>query len=237
MLIPRPLILLVPLALAGDVAGRGAPTTPVAPGGAPEGGPAPVHRLAVEAQAPDAARALAAARRGGTTILCRHAITGSFREREPVDYDDPGTQRRLSSEGERQSRTMGRAIREAGVEITELVASPMARAHRTASLMFGREPAIDSVWHTNGGSYGGPARDRRREILATPPASGNRLIVSHIGTMESVLPDGLGSIGEGDCVVVRAREGGEGFDVLGVVPWREWRGREGGAGHPSPTGR
>lgn len=170
--------------------------------------------------AADDRRAVTAARRGGTVIVCRHAITGSFREREPVDYADTTTQRLLNRAGERQSRRLGEALRALGVEVTELVASPMSRARRTAELMFDREPTIDGAWHTNGGSYGGPARDARRRTLSEPVESGNRLIVSHIGTMSSVLDGIQRRVGEGDCVVVRPL--GDGYDIIGVVEAEAW---------------
>lgn len=165
--------------------------------------------------------AVTAARRGGTVIVCRHAITNSFREREPVDYADSTTQRLLSRRGERQSRRIGEAMSALGIEVAELIASPMSRARRTAELMFAREPVIDSTWHTNGGSYSGSARDARRRTLARPVDGGNRLIVSHIGTMESVLDGIRGRVGEGDCVVVQP--GGDGYEVVGVVEDDAWR--------------
>ncbi len=188
-------------------------------------GPADWERLGeegngVEPAVPSAPAAVRAARAGGTTLVCRHAATGSFREREPVDYADSTTQRLLSRAGERQSRRIGGALQAAGVRIEEVVASPMNRARRTAELMFDRAPRVDPIWHTNGGDYGGAPRAARRRVLAEPPSEGNRLIVSHIGTMRSVL-DGLGrDVREGDCVVVRPE--GEGYRVEGVVRPEEW---------------
>jgi broad specificity phosphatase PhoE len=181
-------------------------------------GPEEFAALARDDPNPPAPDPLAAAREGGVVLVCRHAATGSFGEVEPVDYDDPSTQRLLSADGERQAAAIGSALRAAGVEVDELVASPMQRARRTAELMFPEMPVkIDSVWHTNGGSYGGPARDRRAEVLRTPAGPGVRLIVSHIGTMRSVLSDSL-RIREGDCVVVR-RGGGGALRELGVIPF------------------
>lgn len=173
----------------------------------------------LSAQTAAVRQAIDAVRAGGVVVVCRHAITGSFREREPVDYGDPSTQRRLSPEGERQAEATGRALRALGVEAGEVLASPMDRARRTAELMFGRAVAVDSAWHTNGGAYDGPARERRLELLATPVAGGVRFVVSHIGTMRSVLP-GSRSVEEGDCVVVRPGAGA--FEEVGVVPWRAW---------------
>lgn len=181
------------------------------------------YAAGASAQDSGAARAIRAAEEGGTIIVCRHAITDSFSEREPVDYDDPSTQRRLDERGEAQSRSLGRAIVARHIRIDDLIASPMDRARRTAELMFDRPPRIDSIWHTNGSDYGGPARERRLDFLATPVSDGNVLVVSHIGTMESVLRDMPGSVGEGDCVVVRPL--GDGHEVVGVVRAEAWRRR------------
>lgn len=172
------------------------------------------------AQERETAAAIEAARAGGTILLCRHGITGSFREREPVDYDDPTTQRQLDRRGEEQSRRIGAALRRLGVQLTEVVASPMRRAYRTAELMFDQPVRIDSIWHTNGSVYSGPARDARLRFLARPVLAGNVLIISHIGTMSSVVPEVEGAVGEGDCVVVRPD--GDGHEVVGIVDWQAW---------------
>ena len=164
--------------------------------------------------------AMRAARDGGVVLLCRHAITARMREVEPVDYDDISTQRLLSDEGERQAQTMGRAFEALGMVPTEVVASPMHRARRTAELMFDRPAVIDSAWHTNGNDFSGPPMHRRAQVLQTPVEGGNRLIVSHIGTMRSALGRSPGEVEEGDCVVVRPKP--DGHEIVGVVPWRTW---------------
>lgn len=177
-------------------------------------------------QRAEVAAAIEAARAGGTVILCRHAATDSFREREPVDYDEPSTQRRLSEQGRRQSRDLGRVLRTLGVHFEEVIGSPMERALATARLIVnGVAPVrVDSVWHTNDGNYGGPRRERRAVALRNAVSNGSRLIVSHIGTMETVLPDGLGQVREGDCVVVQPAPGTapDGYDVIGVVAPQDW---------------
>lgn len=174
------------------------------------------------AQEPATRTAIEAARHGGVTIVCRHAITDpSHRETEPVDYANPATQRRLSEEGERQSEVMGRAFQALGIPVGQVVTSPMQRARRMAELMFGKA-SIDSIWHTNGSDYSGPARERRRSVLSSSVQGGNRIIISHIGTIASVLPSVEGNLQEGDCVVVRP--GGASFDIVGIVPWRAWSG-------------
>ena len=173
------------------------------------------------AQQPKGVLGIDAARRGGVVIACRHAITESADEDEKtLRYDDPSTQRRLSAEGERQAETLGKAFRDLRIPVGEVIASPMQRARRTAELAFG-SAQLDSSWHTRGDYYGGPKRDLRLELLGRPVDGGTRVIISHIGTMYSVLPSVRGELEEGDCVVVRPR-GGSRYDVIDVVPWRSW---------------
>ena len=168
---------------------------------------------------------IASVRQGGTTLVCRHAITSPAREVEPVDYDDPTTQRLLSREGEQQSRALGRAMTALGIEVTEIIASPMQRALRTADLMFERPVEVEAIWHTNGGSYAGAPLEARRRALAQPVERGTRVIVSHIGTIASVLPAVERRLEEGDCAVTRAEAGA--YRLLGVVPWQAWDGGRG----------
>ena len=178
-------------------------------------------RAASTAAQPRSAAAIEAARGGGVTIVCRHGITDSFSENEAtLRYDDPATQRRLTPAGERQADSVGRALRALGVQVTEVVASPMDRARRTAELAFGR-PRLDSAWHTRGEDFSGWKMTARLQTLGAPIVRGNRVVVSHIGTIYSVLPSIRGQLEEGDCAVVRPESAGR-FAVVGVVPWRAW---------------
>jgi phosphohistidine phosphatase SixA len=177
--------------------------------------------LNLGAQEPKGALGIEAARRGGVVIACRHAITESADEDEQtLSYDDPSTQRRLSAEGERQAAALGKAFRVLRIPVAEVIASPMQRARRTGELAFG-QVRLDSTWHTRGDNYGGPKRRLRSEMLGRPVESGTRVIISHIGTMYSVLPSIRGELNEGDCVVVRP-QGRARYDVVEVVPWRSW---------------
>jgi phosphohistidine phosphatase SixA len=171
-----------------------------------------------DAQQPKGAIGIEEARRGGVVIACRHAITESADEDEAtLRYDDPSTQRRLSAEGERQAESLGKAFRDLGIAVSEVIASPMQRTRRTAELAFG-SAELDSSWHTRGNYYGGPKRDRRLEMLGRRVDRSNRVIISHIETMYSVLPSIRGELEEGDCVVVRPR---------GSTSWRSCHGARG----------
>lgn len=162
-----------------------------------------------------------AARRGGVTMVCRHGITDPADENETtLRYDDPSTQRRLSARGERQSQALGAAFRALQLPIGDVIASPMQRAARTAELAFGRVER-DSAWHTRGEDFSGWKMERRLKTLGAPPPRGTRVVVSHIGTIYSVLPSIRGQLEEGDCAIVRPRTR-DTFDVVGVVPWSAW---------------
>ena len=180
-----------------------------------------VHATIVGAQQPKGERGIEAARGGGTVIVCRHGRTDSADENEQtVRYDDPSTQRRLSPEGERQAEGLGKAFRALRIPVADVIASPMQRARRTAELAFGTVQ-LDSSWHTRGEDFSGPKRNARLAMLGRPSEKGNRVIVSHIGTIYSVVPSILGELEEGDCAVLKPR-GGIDFEVIEVVPWRAW---------------
>ena len=172
------------------------------------------------AQQLETAAAIEAARRGGVVIACRHGITDQRQDENEMTlrYDDPTTQRRLTAEGERHASAVGDALRTLGVRASEVIASPMERAWRSAELMFG-SATRDSTWHTRGNKPSDAQLAGRRRALSSPVSGGNRAIVSHVVTLQSVL-ETRGSLGEGDCIVVRPT--GTGHEVIGQVPWRAW---------------
>ena len=165
-----------------------------------------------------AAELIAALRTGGLVLACRHAITDHRQDENErtLVYDDASTQRQLNEEGEQQAHDMGAAFRRLGITVSEVIASPMTRARRTAELMFGTA-TLDSLWHTRGDNHS-PKRAARLAALARPVATGNRAIVSHIGTLNSVIRR-RGSLEEGDCYVIRPR--GDSHDFVGRLLWRE----------------
>lgn len=167
-------------------------------------------------------RGIEAARAGGVIIVCRHGITDSADENEQtLKYDDPSTQRRLNAAGERQSRDVGESFRALRIDVDDVIASPMQRARLTAELAFGRA-TLDSNWHTRGDNYEGPKKTARLTQLGRGVPRGVRVIVSHIGTIYSVIPSITGELNEGDCSVIRPSGRDGGFEVIDVVPWRSW---------------
>lgn len=167
--------------------------------------PSPDHRVVDEL------------RRGGMVLLCRHAITDHSQQDANVDFSNPLTQRRLSSEGEAQAREIGRLLKALGVPIADVYASPYQRNMLSAELSFGSVVAEHAL--LTRGDQG-----RRRALLAGPiPRGGNRAIVTHQRTIHMDLPElRRGTIAEGACVVVRPDGRGAYAAVAQALP-ADWQ--------------
>lgn len=156
---------------------------------------------------------------GALVIACRHAITDrSHGDARRVDFSDRGTQRNLSSDGERQARELGREIAALGIPIGPVLASPYARTFESAELAFGHAAVSEAL-------YGERPRTDIRPLFAEPTdGSGNRVLVTHQYVLRRMLrvfrP---GEIEEGDCVVVRPLGAG-GYDIAAHLSPNEWGG-------------
>lgn len=161
-------------------------------------------------------------RRGGLVVACRHGITSHARgDKQPVDFDDPTTQRVLNADGEAQAAALGEEWRALKIPFGAVAASPYDRARRTAMLAVGRvdvDPALSM--HT------GDRGDALKQLMHGPVAPGaNRLVVTHQGVIyKSFTSVKQGSVAEGACVV--ARPGDPSAEVLGIVKPGQWGGAE-----------
>jgi broad specificity phosphatase PhoE len=192
------------------------------------GGPASV----VIAQAQDAnspppaqlaGRALVNALRGGGYIIYfRHTSTDFGQNDERMTgYEDCATQRNLTDQGRDEARAAGAALRDLGIPVGDVLASPFCRTMETAQLMFGRAAATPSV-------RGGPAQpdsaDRYaelRKLLGVPVARGtNLVIVSHGNPFRAVV--GGAYLAEGEAAIIKP-DGSGGFAVVAHVRKDEWR--------------
>ncbi|MBE1876286.1 trypsin-like peptidase domain-containing protein [Myceligenerans pegani] len=161
-------------------------------------------------------------REGGLTLVIRHAATDrSDPDDAEVDLDDCSTQRNLSDEGRTEAAMIGDGVADLGIPVGAVWASPYCRSRDTAELAFGRAEVVDGLERLY------PVRDERADdrlndrILAEAPRPGepNLAIVSH-GVYPSVLAPGV-SIAEGEAAVY-ARDGDDGFDLIGRLGPREW---------------
>jgi hypothetical protein len=168
----------------------------------------------VPAQAPaprvDAAL-LARLQAGGLILACRHAETDADAPTEGERF----SVRPINPAGERQAVRMGELIRALGIPIGEVLSSPYLRNMRTAELAFGRAEREDALWTTS------RRQELRPRLFSDPPASGNRVLMTHQGVLYGALPVPRNSIPEGDCVVIEGR-GAAGVRVLGQASNGDW---------------
>jgi phosphohistidine phosphatase SixA len=165
---------------------------------------------------------LAALRQGGYVIYFRHASTDFGQNDDRMTgYEDCARQRNLTDAGRAEARAIGAAIRELGLPIGRVLASPFCRTRETAELIFGRATVSNAV-------RGGPAQvddDRYAELralLATPVSSGVDLaIVSHGNPYRAVV--GGPYLAEGEAAVIEPR-GKQGFRVVAQIRKDEWPG-------------
>lgn len=153
---------------------------------------------------------------GGFIVACRHAITSHDREdQRQIDFDDPATQRVLSSAGEAQARDLGKALVTLAIPFDPILTSPFDRTRRSAELMFGRATVHEALSSASRGR-----NDELLELMTGPVKGGsNRLVMTHQGLLyRSFRSVRQGSIAEGDCLV--ARPGG---DVVALISPDGWR--------------
>jgi phosphohistidine phosphatase SixA len=174
--------------------------------------------LSAQAPAPLTPDLIAALRSGGYVVACRHAITSHDREdRMPVNFDDPSTQRVLSPEGEQQAIAIGRSLAALNIRFGRVLASPFQRTRKSAESMAGAVEIDEALSSMTRG------KDTELRALLSGPVDGgaNRLVVTHQGLLYRVFRSvKMGSIAEGDCLVVKPN--GEGGDVLALLKPADW---------------
>jgi phosphohistidine phosphatase SixA len=171
---------------------------------------------------------LAALRQGGNVIYLRHGLTErSTTDASPVDLSNCRTQRPLSDEGRKQAAGIGKAFRDLGIPVGDVLTSPYCRARETAEIAFGGGSPSDTLSY----SKNLPADERQRlakalrDLLSTPPQPGkNTILISHKDNLEDavfILPKA-----EGVAWVFQPLGDGESkaLGQVAVEQWGEWVG-------------
>ena len=166
-------------------------------------------------------------RHGGYILYFRHAATDFSQNDEKMKrYEDCADQRNLIDAGRADARAASAAIRELGIPIGRVLASPFCRTVETAQLLFGRAEKMQEVRGGPAVSAGSERYAQLKKILATPVQSGaNLVVVSHGNPFYSVA--GPPYLAEGEVAVIRplrtdfqiiARIRIDGWDALKSAP-------------------
>jgi phosphohistidine phosphatase SixA len=188
--------------------------------------PAPT-RSALPARELGAKELLADLRKGGYVLYFRHAATDFSQNDEKMkSYEDCASQRNLVDRGRADARAAGEAIRELGIPIDRVLASPFCRTVETAQLLFGRAEKMTEVRGGPAVSAGSDRYAELRTILATPVRAGTNLaVVSHGNPFVSVA--GPPYLAEGEAAVIRPL--GTDFQVVARVRIDGWEALQNGA--------
>jgi len=180
----------------------------------------PAQRSSLPLREPSPAQLLADLRHGGYILYFRHAATDFSQNDEKMkSYEDCAEQRNLVDQGRADARAAGAAIRQLGIPVERVLASPFCRTVETAQLLFGR---VEKMTEVRGGPAVSSGSDRYaplKKILATPVrASGNLVVVSHGNPFYSVA--GPPYLAEGEAAVIRPL--GADFQVVARVRIDGW---------------
>ncbi len=132
--------------------------------------------------------------------------------------------RQLSDSGRAEARRIGQAIRNLGIPVGQVLASPYCRTMETARL-FDLGPVMPStdVMNLRAARYFGGRNAivaTAQRLLSTPPVNGgNRVVVAHGNVAREATPV---YPGEGEGVVFLA-DGKGGFEVVARMPAERWR--------------
>ena len=167
-----------------------------------------------------AAQLLADLRHGGYVLYFRHAATDFSQNDEKMKrYEDCADQRNLIDKGRADARAAAAAIRQLGIPIERVLASPFCRTVETAQLLFGR---VEKMTEVRGGPAVSAESDRYvplKKILATPVREGSNLVVvSHGNPFYSVA--GPPYLAEGEAAIIRPL--GADFQVVARVRIDGW---------------
>jgi phosphohistidine phosphatase SixA len=173
------------------------------------------------------AELLAELRKGGYILYFRHTATNfSQDDAKMKSYEDCTSQRNLIDRGRADARVIGAAIKQLGVPVGAVLASPFCRTVETAQLAFGRAEKAQQV---RGGPAAPAGSDRYaplRKILITSVAKGaNLAVVSHANPFYSIA--GPPYLAEGEAAVIRPL--GSGFEVFAKIRVEDWETLKGAA--------
>ena len=176
--------------------------------------------------ASDDANLVSALRAGGLVILLRHGSTfADQKDANPVNFDDPTTQRNLDEKGKDLAKTFGDSLRRAGLPVGQVYSSKFNRAYETAVLAgFSGIVKTDDVTESND-TVSAEEKARRaaalKQMLSTAPRAGtDTIIVTHRPNIIDALGQDWANVNEGEAGIFRPTTGS--FQLVARVQMADW---------------
>jgi len=174
-----------------------------------------------------------ALRAGGNVIYMRHTTADVGRDVQGVGewWKKCGEgHRMLSEKGRADAAQIGEAIRRLRIPISEVRCSEYCRAVEAARLLALGEPKTDArlngwpAWKAVDPERGiQRLAQGTRALLASPPAQGNVLLLSHKQDFPHPTDPVLADLKDGECAVF-ATDGRGGFFLRGRIKVEDWAG-------------
>ena len=174
-----------------------------------------------------------ALRAGGNVIYMRHTTADVGRDVQGVGewWKKCGEgHRMLSDKGRADAAQIGEAIRRLRIPISEVRCSEYCRAVEAARLLALGEPKTDArlngwpAWKAVDPEHGlQRLAQGTRALLASPPAQGNVLLLSHKQDFSNPTDPVLADLQDGECAVFTP-DGRGGFPLRGRIKVEDWAG-------------
>ncbi|MFO1312876.1 MAG: histidine phosphatase family protein [Burkholderiales bacterium] len=169
----------------------------------------------------DGAALLHALRQGGYVLYLRHASTDFGQNDDAMtDYANCAQQRNLTDAGRAEARAIGRAIRDLGIPVGPILASPYCRTRESAELVFGKPTVSQTVRGGPASDDGGQRYAALRALLSTPVAKGSNLAISSHGNPFRALA-GTPYLQEGEIAVIEPLGNGR-FAIVARITNDAW---------------
>jgi phosphohistidine phosphatase SixA len=154
-------------------------------------------------------------KKGGYTVMWRHAQTDRSVSDIPGQATERFQQRNLNDAGVMTAKAVGAIFKARGIPVGDVLASPMYRTLETAQYAFARATTTPLLRTLE------PSAEERALILAEPAAGTNRVLVTHHFIIERNAPGiKLGDVGEGEAAIVKSD--GKALKTVAVLKLADW---------------
>jgi broad specificity phosphatase PhoE len=165
-------------------------------------------------------------REGGYVIVLRHGATPTDQaDTDPLHLENIDKQRQLNERGRSQARSIGEALHELKIPVSEVDTSMFNRVETGRLLGFGEvKPSIDFA---EGGLIVATVENSRRaqalrQVVATPPPEGaNVIVVTHRPNILDAFGKDWFDVKEGEASIFKP-DGTSGYRLIARLQADDW---------------